>query len=121
MAFPALTGEARSYAFEPGNLWAALWPLALAGLLFLAWRYRRWPAPLISAGDIILPLIAITRTGRSILSSFRLPSPDFSEAINTHSRVMTALERIERNLSGWPLAGGMALAIAIYLFALLSF
>jgi formate hydrogenlyase subunit 3/multisubunit Na+/H+ antiporter MnhD subunit len=120
LAFPVLTGEARSYAFTFGNVWAALWPLALAGLLFLAWRHWRSSALRISAGDIVVPLIAITRTGRTILSSFRLPSPDFSEAKSTYMRVMTALERTERHLAGLPLAGGMALIVASYLFARLT-
>lgn len=64
------SGLATGYAWQAGNLMNAVWPLALAGLVALAWRRTGLSAPAGPQGDLLAIVEAFGRlanpAGRSI-------------------------------------------------------
>jgi formate hydrogenlyase subunit 3/multisubunit Na+/H+ antiporter MnhD subunit len=96
MLYPGLSGNAIRSALQPASLWKSAWPVGVGVLLALALRGQRRNLPTIPQGDII-----------------RLIEP-LSRAVN---RGGTSIERADRMLQLWPIAGTLLAGIMILLVA----
>ncbi|ASY66026.1 Hydrogenase-4 component B (plasmid) [Sinorhizobium sojae CCBAU 05684] len=111
LVFPALTELTISYAFDPENIWAALWPiLAGASLLGAVLRLPLRPSLAIPEGDIVIPL---ERSASAIckwaarLEHARMPEIELSWL----SRPARLIELMERRLANWRLAGTLLIVM----------
>ncbi len=93
-----ISGEPLSDALAPKVMWAALWPILIGGLLAIA--LRRWEhlLPRIPEGDV-------------------LAADEF--AVRGTLNLGAAMERIERYLRQWPVAGMLFLALTVILAGIL--
>ncbi len=94
--YPRIAGASLYEALAPKELWAALWPVMIGGLLAVG--LRRWGhlLPRIPAGDVLVLGGGAMRAARG---------------------VGTAIEGIDRPLRQWPVAGLLFMALTIVLAA----
>ena len=94
--YPGIAGASLHEAFAPKELWAALWPVIIGGLLAIG--LRRWVhlLPRIPAGDVLVLGNGATRAARG---------------------VGAAIEGIDRPLRQWPVAGLLFMVLTIVLAA----
>ncbi len=111
LVFPAITELTISYAFDPENVWAALWPiLAGASLMGAALRLPLRPSLAIPEGDIVIPL---ERSASAIckwaarLEHARMPEIELAWL----SRPARLIELMERRLANWRLAGTLLIVM----------
>lgn len=120
MLFPNLTELTVAYALNPANLWGALWPVLVgAALMAGALRLARRPRIFIPEGDLVVPMergFRLMVIGMRRLDRMALPAPE----PRAPAWLPAALDRAERGLARWPVAGAMLLA-AGGLVALASF
>ena len=92
--YPRIVGGSFYDALAPKELWAALWPVVVGGLLSVGlWRRANW-LPRIPAGDVRIFAERTTRAARNLAA---------------------AMEGIDRRLSEWPVAGILFVALTIVL------
>jgi multicomponent Na+:H+ antiporter subunit A len=94
--YPRIASTSLYEAFAPKELWAALWPVMIGGLLTIG--LRRWGhlLPRIPAGDVL------------VLGG---------EAMRTARGVGAAIERVDRPLRQWPVAGLLLMLLTVVLAA----
>jgi hypothetical protein len=82
----------------PKELWAALWPVLIGGLLSVGlWRCANW-IPRIPAGDMLVFAERATPAARDLAA---------------------AMEGLDRRLREWPVAGVLFVALTIVLIGTL--
>jgi formate hydrogenlyase subunit 3/multisubunit Na+/H+ antiporter MnhD subunit len=96
--YPRIVGGSFSDVLAPKELWAALWPVLLGGLLSIAmWRRANWLTP-IPAGDVLVFAERATPAVRNLAA---------------------AMEGLDRRLREWPIAGVLFVALTIVLIGTL--
>ncbi|MEM8853196.1 MAG: hypothetical protein AAGD34_05795, partial [Pseudomonadota bacterium] len=101
-----LVGLQPGYINTPSNLWSTAWPVLLAGVIAFA-AYTLRPAPLpIPPGDLIAVFARLGRIPRP-----RFPVPPSPHLFTT--RVDIGLERVERAVLKWNVAGGLLLGLVL--------
>jgi multicomponent Na+:H+ antiporter subunit A len=96
--YPRIFGGSFYDALAPKELWAALWPVLVGGLLSIGlWRRANW-LPRIPAGDVLI----------------------FAERAKPVARdLAAALEGFDKRLREWPIAGLLFVALTIVLIGAL--
>jgi formate hydrogenlyase subunit 3/multisubunit Na+/H+ antiporter MnhD subunit len=92
--YPRIVGGSFYDALAPKELWAALWPVLVGGLLSVGLRRRANWLPRIPAGDVLIFAERTTPAARNLAA---------------------AMEGIDRRLSEWPVAGVLFVALTIVL------
>jgi len=96
--YPRIVGGSFSDVLAPKELWAALWPVLVGGLLSIAlWRRANW-LPSILSGDVLVFLERATPAVRNLAA---------------------AMEGLDRRLREWPIAGVLFVALTIVLIGTL--
>jgi hypothetical protein len=96
--YPRIVGGSFYDALAPKELWAALWPVLVGGLLSVGlWRRANW-LPRIPAGDVLIFAERTTPAARNLAA---------------------AMEGIDKHLSEWPVAGVLFVALTIVLIGTL--
>ncbi len=94
--YPRVADGSLYDALAPKELWAALWPILIGGLLAIALRRWGYLLPRVPAGDVLVwgndPTRAVYRLG-------------------------TAMEGIDTSLRQWPVAGLLLLVLTVVLAA----
>ncbi len=111
--YAGVTGQAVRYPLTPANLWAAIWPVALASLIALGVRRLVRPrVPAIPEGDLVAPLAAtfVLLKGRPM--NLRLSRTRTTWALRRLFR-QAPLEPLERALSRWSVAGVLLLLVML--------
>jgi hydrogenase-4 component B len=118
LLFPGIAEQNIGYAFQPANLWGALWPVLVgAAIMAGALHLSRLPVPRVPEGDLIIPLergyrlmiLGMRRLDRLNLPQWNaLPAP----------RLVGPLDRVERQLGRWNTAGALLLALSVLVFGL---
>jgi hydrogenase-4 component B len=114
MLYAGATGQAALYPLEPGNLWAASWPVLLAVLIaYVGFRLVRWTPPVMPEGDLIAPLTAASQALFRRLSAIPWPTPRTRERWSKWQAADTVLEALERALARWSVTGAMLLLVML--------
>ena len=96
--YPRVADGSLYDALAPKELWAALWPILIGGLLAIALRRWGYLLPRVPAGDVLVwgngPTRAVYRLG-------------------------TAMEGIDTSLRQWPVAGLLLLILTVVLAAMM--
>lgn len=113
--FSDLAGRSLLYALAPGNVWDALWPIALGMvIMFAAVRFSQRAAPEVPEGDLVV--IGEVVAAASVRAFSRLHWPPL-EPIQAPFLLAAAwfarrFDDIDGTLNGWPVAGSLLIAIA---------
>ena len=96
--YPRIVGGSFHDVLAPKELWAALWPVLIGGLLSVGlWRAANW-LPRIPAGDVLV----------------------FAERATPAAHdLAVAMEELDRRLREWPVAGVLFVALTIVLIGTL--
>jgi formate hydrogenlyase subunit 3/multisubunit Na+/H+ antiporter MnhD subunit len=112
--YAGVTGQAVLYPLTPANLWAALWPVALASLIaFLVLSFTRPRVPAVPEGDIVAPVAAVLAALSRRVSAIPPPKPRIRERIVRWQPMGLALDRLEHTLGRWQVAGTVLLLIVL--------
>lgn len=119
LLFPGMTGLTLGYALDIATFWQALWPILLGTIalaITLSWMGR--PDVHIPEGDLVVPAGRIARWLLRFLDRRHPPLPGFDW--RRLSVVAVPLDRLERRLAQWPVAGTLLLCIAVAIAASLG-
>ncbi|HYB41882.1 MAG TPA: complex I subunit 5 family protein [Candidatus Methylomirabilis sp.] len=92
--YSRVAGAPATDSLSPGDLWAALWPMAIGGILAVGLRRWGYRLPRVPEGDVVVVGADATRAARVWGDS---------------------LERAEGFLQQWPIAGVLLLALTVIL------
>jgi hydrogenase-4 component B len=112
LLFPGLSELAVGYALKPASLWAGLWPVLTGAVLLAGMARSPWrPKLAIPEGDLVIPLergsyALVTRAAR--LHAARLPRIRVPQL----ARAGQLIDRMERHLASWRVAGTLLLILA---------
>ena len=114
--FPDLAGRSLPYAWAPGNVWNAFWPIALgSGIMFAALRFLHRAAPEVPEGDFVVIGEAIATVSVQTFSRWHWPPLVAIRASFSLAAEWLAgrFDDIDGTLNRWPVAGSLLIAIAM--------
>ena len=99
------------------QLWSALWPLLLAGLLVLVQRWLRWSPPWnIPEGDLLVGLEALARGLPGLTAAGAAKQPSASGLNRRWGRIQRWYERGQRSIQATGLAALLLIGLLWLLF-----
>lgn len=112
----ASTDLSAAYLLEPGHLWSAFWPVALAALVAVVGTVAGARLPRLPPGDLVLAADWLGGMAARAAARVRAQSAGFRDTLRTAPlrRTVDPLA-LERRLRAWSLAGLLAVVAAIVL------